>query len=95
MDNNQPLNEEQLRILNRCNIIYEEWLHKDFNAECVRIIQNYDVKEVHQNYRDAYPIVAAVILDVASQIFSGNSYERVKREQKRLAHKFMKYKLDV
>ncbi len=84
-----------MHILCRCNIVLNGWVTNDFSKCCSDIIEQHNIKDVHGNYRDAYPIVAAVLLDAATQMLNGSSYLSTNHEQKRLAHKFMKYKLDV
>lgn len=82
---------EQEKILERCKDIFQNWLVKDFKKYCTRIIEHYNVQNVHDNYLDAYPIFAAVLMDNAVDALFGSHNEETILQQKREAHKYMKY----
>lgn len=85
----QRLTQEQKNILTRCKTVFKNWVKDDFEKECKRILINYDVKEINGNFADAYPIVAAVLLDNCVSMIGGYP------KQKRLAHQYMQKYLDV
>lgn len=82
---------EQEKILERCKDIFQNWLVRDFEKDCRSIIEKYNVQNVYDNYRDAYPIFAAILMDNAADALFGSLNEETIRQQKRAAHKYMKY----
>lgn len=83
------MNEKQEKLLQRCKEIFGGWLQNDFENDCKRIITDFNLEETDKCYYDAYPIVAAILLDCSVSILNGSSYESKRKEQKRLAHKYM------
>lgn len=82
---------EQEKILERCNDIFQNWVVKDFEKECRTIIEDYNVQNVNDNYLDAYPIFAAVLMNNAADAILGSHDEETINKQRRAAHKYMKY----
>lgn len=89
--NERLMTTEQKKVLERCKDIFFNWVQRDFEKECARIIEKHNIQCVHNNYADAYPIFAAVLMDNAADALLGSLDEKKIMEQKRLAHKYMKY----
>ena len=87
------MTDEQEKILERCKDVFQTWVARDFESDCTKIIEKNNVQNVNDNYLDAYPIVAAILMDNAADALNSSFSDTVRRKQKRLAHKYMKYRV--
>lgn len=73
--------------------IKESWLDNDFEENLDRILNSgmVDFEKSMQNYRPAYPIVAAILERCVDHCLYGSSYEETKREAKQLKNKYKTY----
>lgn len=70
--------------------VKQNWLDSDFEENLDRILDsglvNYENSD--DNYRPAYPIVAAILERCVDSCLYGSSYEKTRREAKRLKNKY-------
>lgn len=82
------ISREELR--KRVQSIKQSWLDEDFEEQVDRILDSgaVDFENSEQNYKPAYPIVAAILERCAYHCIYGGSYEDVNRRQNRLKNKY-------
>ena len=82
------ITKEELR--QRVLMIKKGWLDDDFEESLDAILESgyVDYEKSEQNYKPAYPILAAILERCTERCLYGSSYESTRREAVRLKNKY-------
>lgn len=82
--------ESRKKIKERAMWIFKNWLADDYEKNVDKILDSglVDLDNIEDNFKDAYPIFAAIAQKAVNQALNGSSYEETRRRQKRMAKKY-------
>lgn len=84
---------ERKEFIERCNTIFNNWCAEKFQSQVENLLNTgaIDLDSVEPNYRDCYPVVAAILQNVVDDCLNGSNSVVVRKKAKKEMNNYRKF----
>ena len=84
---------ERKEFIEKCNTIFNNWCAEKFQSQVEKLLNTgaIDLDSVEPNYRDCYPVVAAILQNVVDDCLNGSKIDTVRKKAKREMNNYLNF----